>query len=400
MSEADLLVTGAAELLTCAGDAADLIGSVTGGGIAVKDGLIVAVGDVSQYRAPRTIDASRGVVLPGFVDAHTHVAFAGDRAAEHAARVAGREPPEGATVGILGTTAVTRAATAEDLRRQTAARVRQMLAHGTTTVESKSGYGLDEPTERRLLELNRTLAATTPVTVVSTYLAHAVPPGHTRPGYVEQILRLLPRIAEAGLADCCDVYCDEGYFDLADSRRILEAAAALGLRPKLHLDAYSHTGAARLAAELSALSVDHCNHTTAAELRLLAEAGVGVVYMPCLDYLTGHPHPLDARAVVDSGVELALATDACPGCWTLNMQLVVAMACRSGGISVGHALRAATYGAARALGRQTQVGSLLPGRRADLIVLDVPSHEDIAYRFGVNTVAAVVKDGEVIHDRA
>lgn len=392
----DLLVTGAAEVLTCAGDAADLIGRIPAGEVAVLDGVVAAVGNLSGFTANTVVDASGGVVLPGFVDAHTHVVFGGDRAAEYAARVGGAEPPAGAAVGIVGTVARTRTASHERLRRDAHERVAEMLAHGTTTVESKSGYGLDGDTELTQLRVNAQLSARLPVDLISTYLgAHAFPPDVSAARYVDKIVGLIPDVAAAGLAQFCDVYCDDGYFSLDQTRRILEAGVAAGLRPKLHLDAYSHTGAADLAIDLGAVSADHLNYTEPRELERLAAAGVVGVYMPCLEYAVQHPRPLNARAVAASGIELALATDICPGCWTVSMQLAIAMACRAGGLSVAQAIRAATYGAARALGRD-DLGSLVPGSQADLIILDVPTYEHVAYRLGRNNVRTVIKRGVVV----
>ena len=393
----DLVVSGASELLTCAGDASDLIGLIPGGGVAMTNGRIVAVGDVAGFRADRVIDAQGGVVMPGFVDAHTHVVFGGSRVDEYAARVSGTTPPAGVPVGITGTVATTRAASRQQLLTESSARVRDMVRHGTTTLESKSGYGLDAENELRLLDTNRRLGELMPVEIVSTYLgAHAFPVGIPHDRYVDEVVNLIPEIAERDLAEFCDVYCDEGYFDLAQTERILTAGLDAGLKPKLHLDAYGHTGAAALAIDLGALSVDHLNFTTDAELQALGKAGIPGVYMPCLDFAVAHPHPVDPRRIVDAGMELALATDICPGCWVTDMQLAVAMACRTGGLSVAQALRAATHGAARALGRQESVGSLAVGMQADVIVLDVARHEDIAYRIGHNAVTTVIAHGAVV----
>lgn len=394
----DLIVTGAAEVLTCAAGAPDLVGS-TRGGVAIDGGVIVALGDTSPYDAERVVDARGGVVMPGFIDAHTHVVFGGSRAEEYAARVAGLEPPPGAVVGITGTMASTRAATREALREEAGARLREMVQHGTTTVESKSGYGLDIDTELATLETNRALQQELPLDIVSTFLgAHAFPPGVDRAAYVDQVVQLAKRVGAEGRAEFCDVYCDAGYFDLAQTERILCAGLDVGLAVKVHLDAYSHTGAAALAAELGATSVDHLNLTTDGELSRLGGAGVTGVYMPCLDYAVRHPQPLDPRRVVDAGMELALATDICPGCWTTSMQLAVQMACRTGGLSVPQAIRAATLGSAKAIGRADRVGSLEVGKQADLIVLDVPSAEDVAYRLGRNNVGTVIRHGRVVHE--
>lgn len=394
----DLVVSGAAEVLTCAAGASDLIG-VTGGGVAVDQGTIVAVGDVSGYAGRREVGAAGGVVMPGFVDAHTHVVFGGSRVEEYAATVAGLPVPAGAPVGIVGTTSATRACSVDDLTSQASDRVREMARHGTTTLESKSGYGLEAAAELRILQASNRLGEEAPVEVATTYLgAHAFPTDLAPAEYVRMVIDQVPAVAEAGLAEFCDVYCDVGYFDLDQTRRILEAGLAHGLRPKLHLDAYSHTGAADLAIELGAVSVDHLNCTPPKDVDKLAEAGVVGVYMPCLDYAVGHDHPVDARALADAGMELALATDTCPGCWATSMQLAIAMACRSGGLSVAQALRAATYGAARSLGREDRIGSLEIGKQADLIVLDLPRHEDVAYRLGRNSVSTVIKAGRIVKE--
>lgn len=395
----DLVITGASEILTCAGDAPDLIGCITAGGVAVDDGRIVGVGDLATYTGRRTLDARGGVVMPGFVDAHTHVVFGGSRVQEYAARVAGRKPPGGAPVGIVGTTDATRGCTTEELVDQAGERVREMVNHGTTTLESKSGYGLEPAAELRILEASRRLGWDHPVEVVSTYLgAHAFPRGVAPEQYVSTVMAQIPDVAARGLAEFCDVYCDDGYFDLDQTRRILETGLAHGLRPKLHLDAYSHTAAAALAIELGAISVDHLNHTPQKDLIRLAEASIVGVYMPCLDYTVGHPHPVQARALVEAGLEIALATDICPGCWVTDMQLAIAMACRSGGLSVAQAIRAATYGAACALGREQTLGSLTLGHQADIVILDLPSHEHLAYRLGRNSVTTVVKAGHVVKE--
>jgi len=402
----DLLVTGAAEVVTCAAGAADLVGSLTGGpgvGVAVDAGEVVAVGDLSGFTGTRTLDARGGTVLPGFVDAHTHVVFGGDRVQEYAATAAGRPVPDGAPRGIVGTTALTRACSAEDLAEQAAALLRPMLASGTTTVESQSGYGLRPDAERHILEASRALdrRADLGLEVVSTHLgAHAFPADIDPAAYVDQVVDEGAEVAEAGLADFCDVYCDEGYFDLAQTERILRAGVEHGLPAKLHLDAYSHTGAADLAIELGAVSVDHLNLTTDDEVRRLAAAGIPAVYLPCLEYAVAHPFPVPARRFAGLGLELALATDVCPGCWSTSMPLAIAMACRSGGLSPQQAVRAATLGSARALGRGDRIGSLEPGKRADLVVLDVPSHEHLAYRLSGVRATAVVQAGRVVQEVA
>jgi imidazolonepropionase len=396
----DLLIANAGQLLTCAADAPDLVGLIPGGSVAVTDGRIEAAGLLGGAQARQVVDAAGMVVLPGFIDPHTHVVFGGSRVDDYLARATGRPLPPGAPAGILGTVARTRKLDAEELFTQGRRRVAQMLAHGTTTVESKSGYGLDQETEIRLLQVGRRLAAELPVDVVNTFLgAHALPPGVDRGEYVDQVIATAAEVGRLGLAEFCDVYCDAGYFTVEEAKLILAAGLAAGLAPKLHLDAYSHTGAASLAASLPATSADHLNHTTQAELRALAAAGVAGVCVPVLDFAAANPVPASPAAVVEAGVELALATDACPGAHVLSMQLVIAFACRSGGLGVDRAVRAATLGAARALGIADRVGSLEPGKRADIVVLDLPRFEELGYRIGGNAVHTVVKHGEIVVSR-
>lgn len=392
-----LLLRGAAEVITCAHSAPDLVGCINGASVLIEDGLIRAVGRFDAPADIQQLDVTGQVVMPGFVDCHTHVVFGGTRVDEYVARVAGQEPPAGAPTGIVGTMTETRKRSVEELTGEATPRLVEMLRHGTTTTESKSGYGLDAAAELRMLEANRRLEHETPITILSTYLgAHALPPDCARADYLEQVLDTIPTVAERGLAEFCDAYCDEGYFTPAETRRVLALGARHGLRPKLHLDAYSHTGAAQAALEVGAVSVDHLNYTPAAELEQLAAAGVVAVALPCLEFAVRHPRPLDLRAAMQRGVRLALATDLCPGCWVASMQLVIQMACRLGGLSIGQALRAATIDAAAAVGLEHDRGSIEPGKRADVLVLDVSRHEDIAYRIGHNAVERVIKDGRVV----
>jgi imidazolonepropionase len=405
---ADLVVRGARELLSCAAGAGDLVGRVPDGIVAVAGERVLAAGSASDVEGAvtldgaREIDAAGGIIAPGFVDCHTHVVFAGSRVEEYAARVSGANlsalAARGIPSGIMATVAMTREAGAEDLVGSAAARLEAMLRSGTTTVESKSGYGLSVDSEIKMLEVNRRLAEIQPMDVVSTFLgAHEFPPERERDAYVDEVIaEMIPRVAEAGLAEYCDVYCDDGYYDVEQSRRILEAGAAAGLKPKIHTDAYSHIGGSVLAAELSATSADHLNHTTEEEMEDLAAAGVVGVVMPGLDFAVAHGRPFDARAMLERGMTLALATDICPGCWLESMQLVIALACRLYAFSPAEALRAATYGAALALDRGHEIGSLEPGKLADIVIFDVPRYEDLAYRLGRNSAATVIKRGRVV----
>ena len=247
-----LLVRGAGELLTCAAGAPDLIGRVPNGNVLVEDARIVAAGALGEVAADTVIDARGGVVMPGFVDCHTHVVFGGSRVDEYVARCAGAAPPPGVPVGIVGTMTATRQLDARALVETSAPRLREMLAHGTTTVESKTGYGLAHATELEMLEANRLLEEKVGIGIVSTYLgAHAFPADTGHAAYVESVCATIAEVADRGLATFCDVYCDEGFFTTAQSRLILETTIAHDLGAKVHLDAYTHTGAAAIAAELA-----------------------------------------------------------------------------------------------------------------------------------------------------
>ena len=298
--------------------------------------------------------------------------------------------------GILATVEMTRAASVEQLTGAALTRLAAMFAHGTTTVESKTGYGLTLEHEMKMLEVNRRLSAEQPVDVVSTFLgAHAIPPGTSRRRYTDQLVgEMIPRVAEEGLATFCDVYCDEGYFTVEDSRRILQAGLDAGLAAKIHADAYSSSGGCDLAVELGAVSADHLNHTDAGTMSRMAERGVVGVVMPALDFAVAHPRPFDAREMLASGMTLALATDLCPGCWVESQQLVIALAARLYGVPADVALLAATVGAARALALDDR-GSLGPGMLADLQVWDAETHEDLVYKVGRNAVTTVIKSGRV-----
>ncbi len=400
---ADLVVANAGEVITCLALGDDRLGRISDGIVAVAGERILDVGTADEVARrvdlsdATPIDAGGGIVAPGFVDCHTHVVFGGSRVEEYAATVSGRlQSFAGRTTGILATVEMTRAATVEELTAAAAARIEAMFAHGTTTVESKTGYGLTPDDELKMLEVNRRLDLELPVDVISTFLgAHAIPEGMSASRYIDQVVaEMIPRVAEAGLADFCDVYCDQGYFDADDSRRILETGLDAGLAAKIHADAYSDHGGARLAAELGAVSADHLNHTSRQDMELLAERGVTGVLMPGLDFAVAHPRPFDARAMIDAGMTIALATDLCPGCWLESQQLVMALAARLYGIAAEDALLAVTVGGARALALDDR-GVLAPGMLADIQVWDADSHLDLVYKLGRNAVVTVVKRGRV-----
>ena len=406
-----LLIEHAAELLTVAPDATDRVGRVVDGSVLIAGDRIVVASEADEIEKQvdrancRVVDARGKVVMPGFVDCHTHLIFGGSRVEEYAAKIAGRDVSEvaraGVPVGITGTMAATRALSVEQLVEQALPRMAEMLRMGTTTVESKSGYGLSVESELRMLWASRELARLQPIDIASTFLgAHALPPDQPREHYVRSIIEeMIPQVAQEGLAEFCDAFCEEGYFTLAETREVLEAGLAHGLKPKLHLDQYHYSGAARLAAELKCVSVDHLNFTPPDEARLLAEAGVVGVIMAAIDFAVAHPRPIAARDLLAQELTLGIGSDLCPGCWLTSMQFVIQLACRLQGLPVEEAIRAATLGAAQAIDRQDSIGSLQPGKQADVIILDVGRYEDLAYRLGRNAVETVIKRGEVVVER-
>ena len=312
------------------------------------------------------------------------------------------EAPEvkalGIPTGIGATVEMTRQESQEQLTASALDRLGRMLRYGTTTVESKSGYGLSLDQELKMLQVNQRLQALQPVDIVSTFLgAHDFPPDVPRHQYLDELLHeQIPLVAQEKLAEFNDVYCDDGYYTVPETRQILEAGRKVGLEPKIHVDAYADIGGADLSAELRVVSADHLNYTDKAGMKKLAEAGVIGVVMPALDFCVGHTRPFDARAMFEQGMTLALATDICPGCWVESMQVVMQLACRLYRFSPAEALYASTLGAAKALRMESDRGSIEAGKLADLQIWDLPTFEDVIYRIGNNAVEAVVKRGQLM----
>ena len=358
--------------------------------VAISNGRIsrvVADAELDLVDGPE-LDAAGRAVIPGFVDAHTHLVFAGDRKEEFAARLAGQPYEAG---GIMRTVEATRAAAFEELVSATVGRADAALASGTTTMEVKSGYGLDVETERRLLEAIREADRRTPVDLVPTFLgAHLAPD----PSYVDLVIEeMLPVCAP--LAVHCDAFCDEGALTVDEARRVLLAGRAHGLHPRIHAEELAHTGGAQLAAELKCMSADHLVHATEEDAAQLATAGVIAVLLPATSFCLRSAYA-PARMLAGADVTLALATDCNPGTsYTTSMPFVIAVACSEYGLSVDEAITAATWGGARAIGRD-DIGHLQAGAAADLVVLDSDHWIDLAYRPGMDMVGTVVKDGEVV----
>lgn len=397
------------------------LGVIEDGAVACADGRIVAVGPTAEVRArwqaKVELDASGRVVCPGFVDAHTHAVWAGERADEFVQRIRGATYQEIAASGggILATVRAVRAAPLAQLVAESRVRLDRMLAHGTTTVEVKTGYGLSLEAELKMLEAIARLQAGHPLTLVPTFLgAHATPPEYDPDGYVALIVEEMLPAVRARLSDSanqripspqslipnpsfCDVFCDEGTFTLEQSRRVLEAASGLGFGLKIHADEFKPLGGTALAVELGAVSADHLVCTPPEEIALLGQSDTVAVALPATPFGLGLRDYTPAQAILDAGGILALATDCNPGtAWCESMPFVIALACRYLRLTPEQALVAATLNAAHAVGLGDEVGSLQEGRRADVLILDLPDVRHLGYRFGANPVQCVIKDGQVV----
>ncbi|MGA9116933.1 MAG: imidazolonepropionase [Bacteroidota bacterium] len=383
------------------------LGVITDAGLLCRNGRIAWVGPMSRWTEelpgdfPR-MDARGKVVLPGFVDSHTHMMFAGDRAHEFALRAEGATYQQIAEQGggILSTIAHVRAASRKDLKKRTARWLGEMMRYGTTTVEIKSGYGLETASELKMMEAITELREEEVVGVVPTFMgAHAVPPEFRGDpaGYVRLVTEeMIPLVGKRRLAAFCDVFCERGYFDPADARRILEAGRAHGMRPKVHADEITPLGGAQLAAELGAVSADHLEHVTDDGIAALRDAGTVATVLPGVSFFLNHGYA-PARRLIDGGATLAIASDFNPGsCMSFSMPLMMTIACTQMRMTPEEAITAATLHGAAALGLASDLGSIEPGKRADLVVADVPDYRHLAYHFGFNHAAAVIKGGTIL----
>ncbi len=424
-----MLIHSASQLLTLAplGDASRPAGPQRGqslgtlsiiedGAVLVRDEKIAAVGPTKKLRAAYpnepTLDARGCAILPGFVDPHTHVIWAGDRAAEFEMKMAGAKYMDilAAGGGILATVRKTRAASLETLMDETRPRLVRMFAHGTTTAETKTGYGLQIETEIKLLEALLTLDSEGPLELVPTFLgAHAIPPEYQGDpqGYTHLLCNeMLPAVQKWWKArfphatvrhlPFTDVFCESGAFNLAQSRQILTKARELGFPLKLHADEFENLGGASLAVELGAASADHLVKTSDADIRALGKSDTVAVSLPCTPFGLAESEYTPAQQIIEADGILALASDCNPGtAWCESMQFVIALACRTLKLTPAQAIAAATINAAHAIRRADSIGSLEPGKQADLLILSVPDYRQLGYRFGTNLVRQVVKRGQV-----
>ena len=403
-----LLIENASQVLTMRGESNHDVGMLRDASIYVEDGLIRSLGskeevsaDILDRTGVTVVDASGKVVVPGFVDCHTHTIFGGSRVAEYAIKLTDDRPETlerlGIPTGIYASVNLTKDLPVEVLAEQTERRMRNMLLTGTTTIESKSGYGLTLPSEMKMLEVNRLLSAILPMDIVSTFLGgHGWEEGKSKDWYIDQLCEeMIPQVASFRMAAFNDVWVDEGHFTAADAERILSCGREYTLIPSIHTDAYSDIGGSALAAEMKMANAGHLNYTPNELLPQLRDAGVVGVLLPGTDFSVRHPHPANPRPMLNCGMTLALASNCNPGNWMESMQVVLTLACRQHGFSPAEAFRAATYGGAKAL-TLTDRGVLDVGKVADLLILDVDTFEDVIYKFGRNHVQTVIKKGNIV----
>ncbi|KPJ60429.1 MAG: hypothetical protein AMJ46_06675 [Latescibacteria bacterium DG_63] len=413
---AQVLIRDARQLITCAGGGVrtgagmETLGIVENGSVLIDGERIEAVGPTEKVEralsssSVEIIDAKGMVVTPGFVDPHTHLVYAGSREEEFALRLQGMSYSEITKRGggIMSTVRATREASEEHLTEIGMKRLGRLLSYGTTTVEVKSGYGLDIDSELKQLRVAKRLGDSQPVDVASTFLgAHAIPPNQSPGQYTRTIIEnMLPEVSRTGLAQFCDVFCEEGFFGYEASKEILTEAAVLGFKLKVHADELSSSRGSELAGELRAVSADHVVYPSDAGIASMLEGGVVAVLLPGTVFMLGLAERPPARKLIASGVPVALATDHNPGtCTVESMQIIMGLAVLLLGMSPAETLVASTLNAAYAIDRGDEIGSLEAGKLADLLVFDVPTYEGLLYDFTTNHLEYVLKRGKVVHSK-
>jgi imidazolonepropionase len=415
---ADVLIKNASELVTARGakdspktkEGMQELGIIKNGALAIHRKEIVAVGETDEVlatirRVGTVVDATDRIVLPGFVDCHTHLIFSGSREDEFIQKIEGRSYVEimQRKGGIFRTVEKTREdlASPQALMDRAEAFLDKMLAFGTTTAEIKTGYGLSTESEFGLLRIIARLKESQPVDIVSTFLgAHACPKEYEnrKADYIQLVLGMLEQVKTGGLAEYCDVFVETGAFSPSEARTILKQAKKHGLKLKLHAGEFNDIGGAELGAELGVTSIDHLDYISERGMELMAEKKTIGVLLPGVPFHLMTNRYAPARKLIEAGVPIALATDFNPGsCPTLSMQMIIALACRQMKLTPAEAINAATINAAYALDRGDRIGSIEVGKSADIIVLNIPRHQQLPYWFGINLVASVIKNGVIIY---
>ena len=413
----DLVIFNANELITMntkfgaprIGKNMSELSIIDNGAIGVKDDRIIYVGTTDELiskfslnEIKTKIDAKNKLVTPGFVDPHTHIIFDGSRENELQMKLDGKSYLEilQAGGGILKTVRETRKASLEKLVENGKKILDRMMNYGTTTVEAKSGYGLSTESELKILKALQILNEEHPLDIVSTFLgAHAIPLEYKdKPDdYVELIISdMIPKIVKEGLAEFCDVFCEKGIFSIEHSRKILKTALRYGLKPQIHIDEIADTNGALLAAELKAIQTGHLLKSNDNGLKAMAEAGVIATLLPGTPFCLMLKEYAPARKMIELEIPIALATDLNPNCWTESMQMIMTLACYNMKLSPAEALTAATINSACAIDRQDEIGSIEVGKKADIVIFDVPNYNFLPYQFGVNLVSKVIKSGKIL----
>ena len=402
-----ILLKNCRELLTVEENAKDLIGLNKNISLLIEDAKIKKIGAYEKLKEEilsstfQEIDCSNKVVMPGYVDCHTHLIFGESRVDEYVAsftmnkeEIKNKIPRTGLEASIFST----RNSTDEELINSSLVKLNRMLKHGTTTVEIKSGYGIDKDTELRLLKLINILKEKTPQTILSTYLgAHYFDTEMGKEKYIDFMIKeVMPIIKKENLAQFCDIWCDEGYYDANDCYKVLKAGLENNMLPTLHTECYSAIGGAKVAAELKAANVGHLNYISLEDIELLKEANVVGVLIPSTDFSVNHKKPFNPKPMLDEGMAVAIATNLNPGNWVEDMSISMILACRNHKMSENEAIRAATLGGAKALRIDKDYGSLEVGKFADIQIRNSDSYKNVVYKFGVNEVEHVIKRGKII----
>ncbi|MEO0005734.1 MAG: imidazolonepropionase [candidate division WOR-3 bacterium] len=391
-----------AQILTMADEG---LGIIAGGALRIKGERVVEIGRGLQPEpGEERIDCQNSVVMPGFVDPHTHLVFASWRADEFEMRLLGKSYKEilEAGGGILATVKMTREASEDELFQTALGRLKEMVSWGTTTVEVKSGYGLDKENELKLLRVVKRLNEAGLIEVIPTFMgAHAVPKGMEKKEYIRLVIEeMLPEVAEKKLARFCDVFCENFVFNSEESKMILEAGKGFGLLPLIHADEVESSGGAEVAGEVGAIAASHLLQPSDTGLKMMAEKGVIATLLPATALFLQERHKPPVKKMRELGIQMALGTDFNPGSSTLLAQvLTVQFACLYYGLTIVEALRGVTINAARALKMEREIGSIEPGKRADIVITDVPDYRHLAYRLGHNPVRMVLSRGKIVYHR-
>lgn len=404
----DLVIENCTQLLTVSENSSDLVGLIRNGYIAIKGEKIIFIGNKEAYeqqidsRDCKVIDGSNKVVLPGFVDCHTHLVFGKSRVEEYAAGlIPGRLEKfraGGIKTGMEASVDMTRSETEESLYLESHNKIDRMIRNGTTTLEIKSGYGLDRETELKQLRVISKLKQNCKADISATFLgAHGWPREMSKDRYIDFLINeMIPMVAEEKLADACDIWVDEGYYTARDAERVLRAGMDYKLEAKIHTDCYSYIGGSDLAAEMKMMSGDHLNYTPESSIKKMIDAKVVGVFLPGTDFSVSHPLPFNPRPMLDAGMQIALATNLNPGNWVEYQFFVITLACRRHQMSVEEAIRATTLGGAAALRKSHEMGSLEVDKIADIQIWDTDNYKDVAYKHGNNFVETVIKRGQVV----